>query len=202
MQVERKSVGIADLDSIVKGGPWLLTGEPGAGKDFVVSKYLASKDFQSLDDASCREGKKWIADLLKISHDPHHLRLYGMCDNLSVVAKSLKDAYEKGTLKLIIIQPSYELFKAVNALKAEELKDERPEEAKECLTRSKLSLPSYAKLMSRRNDNIIRWTEPTEVWICVNELPEGEVVVNGRHKEAKGDKIESGELKLSDDKEA
>lgn len=198
MQVESKSIGISDLDSAVKGGPWLLTGEPGAGKDYVVKTYLASKDFQSLDEASVKEGKKWMVDVAKICHDPSHLRVYGMCDNLKSVANTLKDCYEKKTLKLIIVQPSYELFKSVNAVKAGELKDENPEAAEECMTRSRLSLAAYNRLMANRNANFIRWTEPTEVYVCINELREGARVENGRHKEATLDKVEGTTIKLED----
>lgn len=170
------------LASTVKGGPWLLTGVSGSGKDYIVSHYLKGLDFQSLDPFGAKLNGKWVFDVAKISDKPAETRVYGYGDNLAEVANTLRDMYEDGAkLSLIIIEPDHELFVKTNAAKARDAKAKPGGWKNTWLTKSKMTPSAFKKYIEDKRRTLIDKVHPDVCYIVTNQLREGDVK-HGWHK--------------------
>lgn len=120
-----KRANLSDVQNITQsvakaGGKILITGEPGAGKNFISAKLMRTpKNWCFLDQLGKLVGKDWI---VKLSDDILNTKVVftGTCTNMDEVVQQII-ASSHGTFLVLYINPTPELWKMTQAAKARDL---------------------------------------------------------------------------------
>lgn len=118
----------------------IITGTSGAGKSAVGELLPGATPLDRIGFQGGEHGeRKWLVDTKKLT--AKDTCVYGTCDNLAEVAKTMVDLsdFENPDLLIVVITPSHDLFKRTTHLKS--LNPDLPQEwRKDFVKKSKMSV--------------------------------------------------------------
>lgn len=146
---------------------FFISGMPGSGKSYFASRIPSDKKVLDLDRIGHVVGKKWVADLSKITEVPDFM--IGTCDNLSDVRKRLVTVCGDAVfvMHMFWISPSPALWRATNAAKARDLGADKPESWR-------ISFVANSKLSDAK---IIEKDKHARISACAHAFPDSYTIV-------------------------